>query len=167
MRSIYYFRMILLLAGLFVLAGHQVFAQSTNESNDAIAELERAYSELESVRASLQSAGPDENYTNLRTRAQDIAVIATSTSENLSPRLEAIDKTLESIGEPASGEAVDIKVQRADLARERDQIDSAVKRALLLATSARETVEAINRAVADLFNKDTWSCPQKTGHAQA
>jgi potassium-dependent mechanosensitive channel len=155
MRSVRFACRILLLLAWFVGAAHPTVAQSTADTVDPATVLDRGASELEAVRSSLQSAGPGEDYVALRTRAQVVAVAASASAEALAPRLAAVQATLATIGDPTAGEAPDVRDKRSNLTRERDKLDSDVKRARLLATTARETVEAVNRAVTDLFNRNT------------
>jgi len=142
---------------LLLLVGipHTAAAQAVPAPVDPAAMLDQGASALESVRSSLLSAAPETDYDALRSQAQAVAVTATASSDELVPRLEAVQATLATIGEPTEGEAPDVRDQRTSLTAERDELDSAVKRARLLATTARETVEAVNRAVTDIFNRGT------------
>ncbi|WP_279483791.1 DUF3772 domain-containing protein [Aureimonas sp. SK2] len=145
----------MLFAMLFVCTPQIVVAQVHTDATDAVVVLDQGASELEAIRSSLQSAVPNEDYDALRTRAQAVVVAATASADALAPKLEAAQATLATLGEPAEGEAPDVREQRSDLTRDRDTLDSDVKRARLLATTARETVETVNRTVTDIFNRDT------------
>lgn len=142
---------------LLLMAGvpHTAAAQTVPAAADAALLLDEGASELESVRGTLLSAAPETDYDALRRRAQAVAVTATAAADEVAPRLEAVQATLATIGEPTEGEAPDVRDQRTSLTAERDELDSAVKRARLLTTTARETVEAVNRAVTDIFNRGT------------
>lgn len=155
MRRLLFTISFLLLVAFVALPGHYAFAQAPAETESTTTQLDHGSSELEEVRAALGRADPNENYSELRSRAQAVAVIGTSALDTLTPRLETIQATLDAIGEPADGEAADIQEQRLNLTRERDEVDSSVKRARLLITSARETVDAVNRTLADRFNRNT------------
>ncbi len=146
---------ILLLAVAFVCTAQLVAAQVTPDASDPIEVLDRNASELEEIRSSLSRSGAEADYDVLRTQAQGILVAATTFVETLTPQLEAAQAALATLGESAEGEAPEVRNQRTVLERERDKLDSDVKRARLLAATARETVEAANRAATDLFNRNT------------
>ncbi|KQT50691.1 hypothetical protein ASG43_05235 [Aureimonas sp. Leaf454] len=152
-------RLVQLLRILFLAAILQMpgvcFAQVAAATDDPTVALDQATSELDAVKASLASAQTAGDYDPLRARAQVVATTATAAIDALTPKLDAAQATLAAIGEAAEGEAADVQAQRAALTAQRDALDSAVKRATLLSTGARETIESINRAITDLFNRDT------------
>ncbi|WP_435166015.1 DUF3772 domain-containing protein [Falsirhodobacter sp. 1013] len=129
-------------------------AQVSSALQDQVNLLNQASANLDTVRSALQTERARSDYDALRTQAQEAAATANATIGILTPRLTELQATLAAIGEPTDGEAPVIQNQRADLTSESDQLDSAVKQARLLVTSANETVEAINRAVTALFNKN-------------
>ncbi|MBP0441468.1 DUF3772 domain-containing protein [Tianweitania sediminis] len=146
---------ILLFLCLFFGSAEIAAAQSTAGALDPVETLDQSASELEAVRSSLQTLGPDGDYDALRTRSQTVAAASDASAEALVSRLAAVQAILETIGDPAEGEAPDVVAQRSELTLERDELDSNVKRARLLATAARETIETINRVVTDRFNRNT------------
>ena len=129
-------------------------AQITSALQDQIELLNQASARLDTVRSSLQNERPRAEYEALRAQAQEVAVTATSTVGILTPRLEELQATLTALGDPTEGETALVQSQRADLMRESNELDSAVKQARLLVTSAGETIETLNRAITDLFNRN-------------
>lgn len=143
-----------LLAAPTALAQDPIAANAT--SAQIIANLDTAAADYETAKATTGQTLSVEDRAALRERMLTIQNAAEQTATALSPMLEAMDKRIADLGEATDTEAADIKTQREQLAKERTDLDSAIKRARLLSTNARDSVETINRMLAEEFNRSTF-----------
>ncbi|WP_192847439.1 DUF3772 domain-containing protein [Aureimonas sp. AU40] len=125
-------------------------------SAQIIADLDSKSADYDAAKAGMGQAQKSEDRAALRERVLAIQGSAEQTVTALAPMLEAMDKRIGDLGEASETEAPDIKTQREALNKERTDLDSAIKRARLLATNARDTVETINRMLAEEFNRSTF-----------
>ncbi|WP_210321144.1 DUF3772 domain-containing protein [Aquibium microcysteis] len=137
-------------------------ARAAGVSIDAPGVLDMEARELESIRALLLGsgkvgeAGSDPDYESLRRRALDVATRAETAVEELSGRLASMRTALDALGAATDGEPADLRSRRSDLIAERDTLQTTLKRARLLAVSARASVDLVDQAGASTFRRDAF-----------
>ncbi|KTR03872.1 hypothetical protein NS365_17040 [Aureimonas ureilytica] len=153
-------RRFLLILAMVCFAAGAAQAQDPPSANatsaQIIADLDTKGADYEAAKASVAQTLPSEDRAALRERVLAIQGSAEQAVTALTPMLDAMDKRIADLGEASETEAPDIKAQREALKKERTDLDSAIKRARLLATNARDSVETINRMLAEEFNRSTF-----------
>ncbi|MEO5626057.1 MAG: DUF3772 domain-containing protein [Dokdonella sp.] len=145
-----FLRVLLLLA--LTAATLPCFAQAP----DSVKTVDAANQQLVDVRKQL--AAPDDNavpltdarLNELRDTVASVTAQADALTDDLTPRLAAIDARLGELGaapvKGAAPEASDITAQRAELDKQRSTLDADIKRARLLAIDARQLTDQIAEA---------------------
>src|SRR3954471_2380868 len=134
------------------------FAQPQPVPDDA---LNAANSDLDRVQASIEvMAQDDAGLGNLRTETTRIQDATELIAQQLTPKLAALDARLKELGpEPAADappETPEVQRERADLTRERGDIDARIKRARLLSVAAGQASDQITAKRRTLFDEKLW-----------
>jgi len=134
-----------LLAALARPAAQAAPADAANRAQEAAAALDEARREIDRLRSGLDEQREDAELAERRGLALDIQGEAQSIADSLQPQLASVAARLTELGEPPAGEteAPDVRAQRADLEKNRSELDARIKLARLLAVEAEQTAEAI------------------------
>lgn len=126
---------------------------TTDAGTEAQAQIVRAGRALDDIRRSLEDADTADTLKTLAEKALAAQRDAETAARTLEPRLQQIDQRIAQLGTVAEGttEGRDISQQRRALAKERSEVDSAVKRGNLLALEARQLGESIEKMRARQF----------------
>ncbi len=126
---------------------------ATEAGTDAQAQIVRAGRALEDIRRSLEDADTVDTLKTLSEKALAVQREAETAVRTLEPRLQQIDQRIAQLGTLAEGttEGRDISQQRRALAKERSEVDSAVKRGNLLALEARQLGDSLEKMRARQF----------------
>ena len=121
---------------------------------DPQALVEDAGKTLDTVQAKLDQ-GSEADYSDLIARAQAAQRGALAAAQAISPQLEQVQARLQQLGTPQAGarEPADIANERKSLGRQQTSLESALKRARLLATEAQQAADDIERAHAEQFSE--------------
>lgn len=153
-------RLCLILPLLCLLAAPAAMAQDKIAANatsaQVISDLDSKAADYEAAKAAMAQAQSSDDRSSLRERMLAIQAAADQSVTALTPMLDAMEKRIGDLGEASPNEAADIQTQREQLGKDRADLDSAIKRARLLSTNARDSVETINRMLAEEFNRSTF-----------
>src|SRR4051812_5126316 len=143
---------------LFWISLASAFAQPQPVPDDA---LNTANADLDRVQASIEvMAQDDAGLGNLRTETTRIQDATELIAQQLTPKLAAFDARLKELGpEPAADappETPEVQRERADLTRERGDIDARIKRARLLSVAAGQAGDQITAKRRTLFDEKLW-----------
>jgi potassium efflux system protein len=143
---------------LFWISLASAFAQPQPVPDDA---LNTANADLDRVQASIEvMAQDDAGLGNLRTETTRIQDATELIAQQLTPKLAAFDARLKELGpEPAADappETPEVQRERADLTRERGDIDARIKRARLLSVAAGQAGDQITAKRRALFDEKLW-----------
>lgn len=117
----------------------------------ASATMNKAAAELQAIDdASVQATTPAARST-LRDRAQAVQASANDTVRVLTPQMALVQARVTELGPATAGvvEAPEIRAQRAALAKSQSELDSAIKRAKLIAIEAKQEMDDIAAAEAE------------------
>lgn len=142
-----------LLLGLLA-AGAATAQTGQAPQDDPQALLDGAGKALDAVRAELDDAR-EEDFNDLSGRAQAAQRDAQAAAQAIAPRLEQVQARLTQLGPVQDGvkETPDIARERKDLTGQQNTLDSALKRANLLATEAQQALDDIEHAHAQQFSE--------------
>ncbi|MFT4248110.1 MAG: DUF3772 domain-containing protein [Pseudomonas sp.] len=146
-----------LLAGLLLglLASMAIAAQGADAAQDDTQVLiDGAGQALDEVRAKLDEAD-EGDFNELSARALAAQHDAQAAAQAITPRLEQVQARLTQLGAAQDGvrEASDIARERKELSSQQGSLDSALKRANLLATEAQQAIDDIERTRAQHFSE--------------
>lgn len=146
-----------LLAGLLLglLAGAAIAAQGADAPQDDPQTLiDRAGSALDEVREKLEDAR-EGDFSGLSERALAAQRDAQAAAQAITPQRDQVQARLTQLGEAQAGvkESPDIVKERRDLSAQLGTLDSSLKSANLLATTAQQTLDDIERAHAQQFSE--------------
>ncbi|WP_230770983.1 DUF3772 domain-containing protein [Sphingomonas sp. Leaf4] len=137
---------------LFVL----LMAPAARAQSDPVAyapRLDRAANELGTVDGLLDTRPERDARATLRTRAQVVRSDTLDAAQQSQAELTRIDARLAQLGPAATGEDPAIRSERAALARQHGVLDSATKRARLLAVEAQQLIDEISAGEAAEFSQ--------------
>jgi len=146
-----------LLAGLivlFVLAWATVAAASPALPPVPTAQIGGVATELTAIDRALDTRVDDKDRQQLRARADAARATATAAATDLQAQFDLIAARIAQLGPvtPGSPETPEIVAERTDLSRQRAVLDSAIKRARLLAIEGQQLVEEIQQSQAKQFS---------------
>ena len=123
--------------------------------------LNAANADLDRVQASIEAMAQDDAALgNLRADTVRIQDATELIAQELTPQLTALDARLKELGpEPAPDappESPEVQQERADLTRERGDIDARIKRARLLSVAADQAGDQITAKRRALFDEKLW-----------
>lgn len=141
-----------LLLGLWLAAAQ---AQPEPSQDDPQALLDGAGKALDDVRAKLENGAKEDDFGELSARTLAAQRDAQAAAQAIAPQLDQIKARLTQLGPVPEGvkEAPDIARERKDLASQQSALDSALKRANLVATEAQQALDDIERAHAQQFGE--------------
>jgi len=116
-------------------------------------QLTQAEADLATVDRSLDGRVDEDDQRLLRSRALAAKAAAADATGRLQEQLALVDARVGELGPAGSGEAADIRSQRADLARQHTALDSAVKRGRLLGVTADQLVNEMAQSQAEQFGQ--------------
>jgi small-conductance mechanosensitive channel len=110
--------------------------------------------ELAAIDRALDARVDDKDRQELRTRAEAARVVATTAATDLQDQFDLIEARIAQLGPVTAGtsEAPEIVAERTSLSRQRSVLDSAIKRARLLAIEGQQLVAEIQQSQAEQFS---------------
>ena len=131
-------------------------AAPSRPAADAVRQLDGARATLDQIERTLQRGDlGDPALVELRDRLAPLAEATQAPLRDLGPQLDAVKARLDQLGpapaEKAPPESVEISVQRTDLQKQFDEIDSAIKRARLLGVQIDQASDSIGSRRRALF----------------
>ncbi|MCW0465515.1 hypothetical protein NB705_002588 [Xanthomonas sacchari] len=116
--------------------------------------LDNAAKSLKDARGKEVDAGNQAAFQNLVTQVSDASNDAQTAVDALAPQLAQVEARLQQLGPAATGDSPDIAAQRKALTKQRDSLDSGVKRGKLMVVEARQLADEIERARAEHFSQE-------------
>ncbi|MBO9829507.1 mechanosensitive ion channel family protein [Xanthomonas sp. A2111] len=116
--------------------------------------LDNAAKSLKDARGQEVDAGNQAAFQDLVAQVSDAANDAQSAADALSQQLAQVNARLQQLGPAATGDSPDIAAQRKALTKQRDALDSGVKRGKLMVVEARQLADDIERARAEHFSQE-------------
>jgi len=110
--------------------------------------------ELAAIDRALDTRVDDKDRQELRTRAEAARGTATAAAADLQEQFDLIEARIAQLGPVTAGasETAEIVAERTRLSRQRSVLDSAIKRARLLAIEGQQLVEEIQQSQAEQFS---------------
>ncbi|WP_267108300.1 DUF3772 domain-containing protein [Xanthomonas sacchari] len=121
---------------------------------DPQALLDNAAKSLKDARGKEVDAGNQAAFQDLVTQVSDASNDAQTAADALSQQLAQVNARLQQLGAAATGDSPDIVAQRKALTKQRDSLDSGVKRGKLMVVEARQLADEIERARAEHFSQE-------------
>ncbi|XQA78770.1 DUF3772 domain-containing protein [Xanthomonas sacchari] len=116
--------------------------------------LDNASKSLKDARGKEVDAGNQTAFQDLVTQVSDASNDAQTAVDALAPQLAQVEARLQQLGPAATGDSPDIAAQRRALTKQRDSLDSGVKRGKLMVVEARQLADEIERARAEHFSQE-------------
>ncbi|KAB7769080.1 DUF3772 domain-containing protein [Xanthomonas sp. LMG 12461] len=116
--------------------------------------LDNAAKSLKDARGKEVDAGNQAAFQDLVTQVSDASNDAQTAADALSQQLAQVNARLQQLGAAATGDSPDIAAQRKALTKQRDSLDSGVKRGKLMVVEARQLADEIERARAEHFSQE-------------
>ncbi|WP_440986146.1 DUF3772 domain-containing protein [Xanthomonas sontii] len=116
--------------------------------------LDNAAKSLKDARGKEVDAGNQAAFQDLVTQVSDASNDAQTAADALSQQLAQVNARLQQLGAAATGDSPDIVAQRKALTKQRDSLDSGVKRGKLMVVEARQLADEIERARAEHFSQE-------------
>ncbi|KMM76764.1 Ion channel protein [Xanthomonas sp. NCPPB 1128] len=116
--------------------------------------LDSAAKSLKDARGKEVDAGNQTAFQDLVTQVSDASNDAQTAVDALAPQLAQVEARLQQLGPAATGDSPDIAAQRKALTKQRDSLDSGVKRGKLMVVEARQLADEIERARAEHFSQE-------------
>ncbi|MRH02487.1 DUF3772 domain-containing protein [Xanthomonas sontii] len=116
--------------------------------------LDNAAKSLKDARGKEVDAGNQTAFQDLVTQVSDASNDAQTAVDALAPQLAQVEARLQQLGPAATGDSPDIVAQRKALTKQRDSLDSGVKRGKLMVVEARQLADEIERARAEHFSQE-------------
>ncbi|MCW0396270.1 hypothetical protein NB696_002327 [Xanthomonas sacchari] len=116
--------------------------------------LDNAAKSLKDARGKEVDAGNQAAFQDLVTQVSDASNDAQTAVDALAPQLAQVEARLQQLGPAATGDSPDIAAQRRALTKQRDSLDSGVKRGKLMVVEARQLADEIERARAEHFSQE-------------
>ncbi|WP_267101789.1 DUF3772 domain-containing protein [Xanthomonas sacchari] len=116
--------------------------------------LDNAAKSLKDARGKEVDAGNQAAFQDLVTQVSDASNDAQTAADALSQQLAQVNARLQQLGPAATGDSPDIAAQRRALTKQRDSLDSGVKRGKLMVVEARQLADEIERARAEHFSQE-------------
>nr|WP_226978557.1 DUF3772 domain-containing protein [Xanthomonas sp. LMG 12460] len=116
--------------------------------------LDNAAKSLKDARGKEVDAGNQAAFQDLVTQVSDASNDAQTAVDALAPQLAQVEARLQQLGPAATGDSPDIAAQRKALTKQRDSLDSGVKRGKLMVVEARQLADEIERARAEHFSQE-------------
>ncbi|WP_319019701.1 DUF3772 domain-containing protein [Xanthomonas sacchari] len=116
--------------------------------------LDNAAKSLKDARGKEVDAGNQAAFQDLVTQVSDASNDAQTAVDALAPQLAQVEARLQQLGPAAAGDSPDIAAQRKALTKQRDSLDSGVKRGKLMVVEARQLADEIERARAEHFSQE-------------
>ncbi|MBO9882922.1 DUF3772 domain-containing protein [Xanthomonas sp. D-109] len=116
--------------------------------------LDNAAKSLKDARGKEVDAGNQAAFQDLVTQVSDASNDAQTAADALSQQLAQVNARLQQLGPAATGDSPDIAAQRKALTKQRDALDSGVKRGKLMVVEARQLADDIERARAEHFSQE-------------
>ncbi|KAA8920007.1 Ion channel protein [Xanthomonas sontii] len=116
--------------------------------------LDNAAKSLKDARGKEVDAGNQTAFQDLVTQVSDASNDAQTAVDALAPQLAQVEARLQQLGPAATGDSPDIAAQRKALTKQRDSLDSGVKRGKLMVVEARQLADEIERARAEHFSQE-------------
>ncbi|WP_420010151.1 DUF3772 domain-containing protein [Xanthomonas sacchari] len=116
--------------------------------------LDNAAKSLKDARGKEVDAGNQAAFQDLVTQVSDASNDAQTAADALSQQLAQVNARLQQLGPAATGDSPDIAAQRKALTKQRDALDSGVKRGKLMVVEARQLADEIERARAEHFSQE-------------
>ncbi|WP_294645697.1 DUF3772 domain-containing protein [uncultured Aureimonas sp.] len=131
-------------------------AQDAGAAQETIAAVDTQANDLAAIKQAADGDTTVDQKAELRDRAMTVGSAANEAVGLLEPQLAAIDARIAELGEANETEAPDVKAQRDQLAAQRGDIDSAIKRGRLVGADAKETIDRMIREINEAFSRDTF-----------
>ncbi|MXV10245.1 mechanosensitive ion channel family protein [Xanthomonas sp. LMG 8992] len=116
--------------------------------------LDSAAKSLKDARGKEVDAGNQTAFQDLVAQVSDASNDAQTAVDALAPQLAQVEARLQQLGPAATGDSPDIAAQRKALTKQRDSLDSGVKRGKLMVVEARQLADEIERARAEHFSQE-------------
>ncbi|WP_307552830.1 DUF3772 domain-containing protein [Xanthomonas sacchari] len=116
--------------------------------------LDNAAKALKDARGQEVDVGNQAAFQDLVAQVSNAASDAQTAAEALSQQLAQVNARLQQLGPAAAGDSPDIAAQRKALTKQRDSLDSGVKRGKLMVVEARQLADDIERARAEHFSQE-------------
>ncbi len=116
--------------------------------------LDNAAKSLKDARGQEVDAGNQAAFQGLVAQVSDAANDAQTAADALSQQLAQVNARLQQLGPAADGDSTDIIAQRKALTKQRDALDSGVKRGKLMVVEARQLADDIERVRAEHFSQE-------------
>ncbi|MET0548932.1 MAG: DUF3772 domain-containing protein [Xanthomonas sp.] len=116
--------------------------------------LDNAAKSLKDARGKEVDAGNQTAFQDLVAQVSDAASDAQTAVDALAPQLAQVEARLQQLGAATTGDSSDIIAQRKALTKQRDALDSGVKRGKLMVVEARQLADDIERARAEHFSQE-------------
>nr|WP_237475414.1 DUF3772 domain-containing protein [Xanthomonas sp. LMG 9002] len=116
--------------------------------------LDNAAKSLKDARGKEVDAGNQTAFQDLVAQVSDAASDAQTAVDALAPQLVQVEARLQQLGPAATGDSPDITAQRKALTKQRDSLDSGVKRGKLMVVEARQLADEIERVRAEHFSQE-------------
>lgn len=121
----------------------------------AVNKIQQTSNALEAVRKSLEDADADETLQTLSEQTLQSKHDADDATSTLEPLLKLLDARIAQLGPltPDTEESPELTLQRKELAQQRSDLDSAIKRGKLLSVEAKQAADSIEKIRTQQFNQ--------------
>jgi small-conductance mechanosensitive channel len=145
-------RLVTALIALFVFAWAAIATAATPPASAA--QIGGVADELTAIDRALDMRVDDKERQQLRVRADTARATATAAATDLQGQFDLIEARIAQLGPVIAGtaETPEIVAERANLSRQRSVLDSAIKRARLLAIEGQQLVDEIQQSQAEQFS---------------